>query len=283
MRAQMLPCGKRLHLQDGPIDLIIGADGKPLQTRAAYAAATERFAFILDELCGELGDLRRASGPEPQGQIARRMWRAVRPFSAERFITPMAAVAGAVAEEVLHAMVNAAPLQRAYVNNGGDIAFHLGPNAAIRIGLVDRPDRPSLFGAAVIAADHSIRGAATSGRGGRSFSLGIADAVTVLAATASEADAAATVIANDVDLPGHAAIKRVPASDMQPDSDLGRRAVTVTVDRLQENEIAEALARGAATAGELIKRGLISAAALHLQGATRCEGGIGHREQAANG
>lgn len=283
MRAQMLPCGKRLHLHDGPIDLIIGADGEPGHIRAAYASATERFASVLDELCGELSDLRRANRPEPQGVIARRMWRAVRPFSGERFITPMAAVAGAVAEEILNVMVQVAPMRRAYVNNGGDIAFHLAANTAIRIGLVDRPDRPSLFGAAVIAADDAVRGAATSGRGGRSFSLGIADAVTVLAATSSAADAAATIIANDVDLPGHAAIRRVPASQMQPDSDLGGLPVTVAVDRLQENEVAEALARGAATARELIEHGLISAAALHLQGTTRCEGTALNPEQAANG
>jgi uncharacterized protein len=281
MRAEML--GQRLHLQDGPIDLIIAADGEPRHTLAAYSAATRRFASVLDELCGELGDLRRANGSEPQGAIARRMWRAVRPFADERFVTPMAAVAGAVAEVILKAMVEAAPLQRAYVNNGGDIAFHLGANRAIRIGLVDRPERPSLFGAAVITADDAVRGAATSGRSGRSFSLGIADAVTALAESAAEADAAATIIANDVDLPRHAAIRRLSASQMQPDSDLGDIPVTVAVGRLRENECAEALARGAATARELIARGLIFAAALHLQGRTRCEGGNDCLERAANG
>jgi ApbE superfamily uncharacterized protein (UPF0280 family) len=58
------------------------------------------------------------------------------------------------------------------------------------------------------------------GKGGRSFSFGIADAVTVLAGSAAAADAAATVIANAVDLPGHGAITRRPASAIDPDSDL---------------------------------------------------------------
>ena len=53
------------------------------------------------------------------------MHAAVLPYAAEHFITPMAAVAGAVAEEVLGAMMRAAELERAYVNNGGDIALHL--------------------------------------------------------------------------------------------------------------------------------------------------------------
>ena len=53
------------------------------------------------------------------------MHAAVAPFAEESFITPMAAVAGAVADEILQAMRRAAPLARAYVNNGGDIALHL--------------------------------------------------------------------------------------------------------------------------------------------------------------
>ena len=84
----------------------------------------------------------------------------------------------------------------------------------------------------MIDADDPARGIATSGRHGRSFSLGIADAVTVLARTASQADAAATIIANAVDLPGHPAIVRCPANELQPDSDLGARLVTRDVGAL---------------------------------------------------
>ena len=91
---------------------------------------------------------------------------------------------------------------------------------------MDRPDTRGLMRTMVIDADDPSRGVATSGRHGRSFSLGIADAVTVLARTASQADAAATIIANAVDLPGHPAIVRCPACDLQPDSDLGARLVT---------------------------------------------------------
>ena len=88
-----------------------------------------------------------------------------------------------------------------------------------------------------VHADDPVRGIATSGRHGRSFSLGIADAVTVLAKTAAQADAAATVIANAVDLPGHPAILRRPACELQPDSDLGDRLVTRDVGALSEQEI----------------------------------------------
>ena len=120
----------------------------------------------------------------------------------------------------------------------------------------------------IIHADDPARGVATSGRHGRSFSLGIADAVTVLARTASQADAAATIIANAVDLPGHPAIVRCPAQDLQPDSDLGARLVTRDVGELSESEIEAALEAGAACARKLLAAGLIEGAALRLQGET---------------
>ncbi len=143
---------------------------------AAYAAATRRFSTILDELCEELPLLRsemRASSPLPCGQTAQRMDAAVRPYAENCFITRMAAVAGAVADEILAAMLAAAELDRAYVNNGGDIALHLAPGQSFAIGMVDRPDRPGLFGQARISAGDGIGGIATSGWRGRSFSLAL--------------------------------------------------------------------------------------------------------------
>ena len=272
MQARMLPDGRRLHLNDGPIDLIIGAEGDAEEVGRAYAAVHARFATALDELCAELPLLRMPVGGEPQGAVARRMWRATGPLARHAFITPMAAVAGSVAEEMLAAMVAAAPLARAFVNNGGDIALHLAPGQHYDIGLVDRPDRPSLFSTARISADDHVRGIATSGWRGRSFSLGIADAVTVLAERASLADAAATLIANAVNLPAHPAVTRVPAVDLQPDSDLGQRPVTRAVGNLHGNEIGTALDAGVAFANVLLDEGRITAAALHLAGETRTLG-----------
>jgi ApbE superfamily uncharacterized protein (UPF0280 family) len=263
--------GRRLHLQDGPIDLIVEACGNEANMRAAYDAAARRFDGLLDELCGELPMLRQAAHPGRcllQGVVARRMHAAVAPFAADHFITPMAAVAGAVAEEILRAMLDAAQLARAYVNNGGDIALHLGDGECFTVGLMDRPDAHGLMRTVIIDAADPTRGVATSGRHGRSFSLGIADAVTVLARTASQADAAATIIANAVDLPGHPAIVRCPAQDLQPDSDLGARLVTRDVGDLSADEIEDALEAGAVCARHLLAAGLIEGAALRLHGET---------------
>ena len=149
-----------------------------------------------------------------------------------------------------------------------DVSLHLADGEHFAVGLMDLPDRHSLMRTMIIRNDDPARGIATSGRHGRSFSLGIADAVTVLAQTASQADAAATIIANAVDLPGHPAIVRCPAHDLQPDSDLGARLVTRDVGELSHREIATALESGADSARKLLTSGLIEGAALRLHGDT---------------
>jgi ApbE superfamily uncharacterized protein (UPF0280 family) len=275
-QVRVLPDGRRLHLHDGPIDIVLQAFGAEDQVHRAHRTAVDRFAAVLDELSSELPLLReqvRFGGREPRGIIARRMFAAVMPYAEENFITPMAAVAGAVAEEILAAMTSSAALSRAYVNDGGDIALHIGSAERFVIGMVDRPDRPplagTLFGSMTLDSNQPVRGIATSGWRGRSFSLGIADAVTILAKTAAMADAAATIVANAVDLPGHPAISHIAACELSPDSDLGDRLVTTAVGELTSAEVRQALACGSACAERLIGSGWIDAAALHLQGTTR--------------
>ena len=270
-RGQALP-GGRLHLWHGPVDLVIGAEGPGRAT--ALAAAEARFATILEELVAELPLLRSpVSGRPPRGATARRMHAAVRAHRGV-FVTPMAAVAGAVADEVLAAMTGAGRLDRAYVNNGGDIAFNLAPGQSYTVAMraLDTADK----GRVTVGAGDGIGGIASSGQGGRSHSLGIADQVTVLAATAAAADTAATLIANAVDLPGHPAIRRDPASDLAPDSDLGDRPVVTDVGPLAPVEIDTALRAGVDTAEAMRARGLIRAAALMLRGRTHVTGAPTH-------
>ena len=372
--AALLPDG-RLHLQHGPIDCLCRAWGDSIEIQAAYNQAVRLFATILDDLCIELPLLRTPlPTPPPAGAIARAMHTACTPF-ADRFITPMAAVAGAVADAVLAAMVRGRDLPRAFVNNGGDIAFHLAPGTLLRCGLVsdiaiagrvtaglsscvmavhgldpgigpathdlrgrdtgpswvtgpspvmtqmgnpattengplswpppspswpgvsgppiaaragrgapdkpghdeqdsDRTGRITPDGTFLLTAEHSARGLATSGRackghGGRSFSLGIADSVTILARTAAQADAAATIIGNAVDLPGHPSIDRRPASQIDPASDLGDRLITFDVGPLSDAAIDAALDAGETMADTLLRDGLIEGAVLALRGHLR--------------
>lgn len=264
-----LPDG-RLHLQHGPIDLLIEAFGAPSEIEHAYEQATARFGDILPTLVGELAVLRRPVGeayPFLQGPVARRMAEAVWPHRAV-FITPMAAVAGSVADEVLQALVDGRVLEKAYVNNGGDIAMHLAPGHSLRAGIFAQ----ALDGTVTLAHEGPVRGVATSGRGGRSFSMGIADSATVLAVNAAAADAAATLIANAVNV-DHPAIERRPARDLDPDSDLRDLPVTVAVGALPREAIDEALDRGAAEARRLRLCGLIDSAAISLAGQWRLEAG----------
>jgi len=256
----------RLHLHHGPIDLIIRAEGVLHAVEAAEAAAWDVFPQLLPELVAELPRLRQAITPATRdftGPIAQRMLTACRPHAGQ-FITPMAAVAGAVADHLSAIMLAAAPLQRLHINNGGDIALHLAPGQHLTAGLVASLDDPILFGRITLTADMPVRGIATSGWPGRSFSLGIADAVTVLAADAARADAAATVIANAVTL-DDPAIERVPANSLSPDSDLGKIPVTVAVGPLPPAQIDQALASGAETAQALQRCGLIYGAVLVLR------------------
>ena len=272
--AQRVPLpGGRWHFQHGPIDIIIGATGERVALEAAHEQAWQRFQSILSELVAELPALRcRVQGPCPVvGVTARRMWSACRPYQSS-FITPMAAVAGAVAQEVLPAY-QVAGIQRAWVNNGGDIAVHLAAGRSLRVGLYANLKRfdveqlengISLDGQIDIHGASPVRGIATSGWRGRSFSLGIADSVTVLARTAAEADAAATVIANAVNVIEPCIIRR-PANDIKDNSDLGDLLVTVDVPLLRVEQADAALAAGLARALELRSRGLISSAFLVCQ------------------
>jgi len=268
--AARLPDG-RLHLQQGPINLVIGVAGDDRAVAMAWQAALAAFDGLLAGLVTELPALRSgdpADWADIHGPVAEAMVAAVDPLRPDAFITPMAAVAGAVADCIAGAIAEVPGVRRAHVNNGGDIALVLAPGEVMHLGVVPSLARAVPEARLAVHAGDGVRGVATSGWDGNSFSLGIADAVTVLARSAAEADAAATLIGNAVTL-DDAGIKRQPAREIDPDSDLGDRPVTVSVDRLPSVSVATALAAGAACAADLAQRGLIRAALIALQGQWR--------------
>ena len=277
MQAQRKPMdAQRWHFQHGPIDLVISADGDAAALASAHAAAWQRFEQVLPELVQELPLLRQAVSSKAtdcplKGPVARRMWQACRPYAMD-FITPMAAVAGSVAQEII-ACYQRPGIARAWVNNGGDIAMHLTPGQSLKVGLyadiarldvAQLQDQLLLDGQFSVEAAMPVRGVATSGWRGRSFSMGIADSVTVLARTAAQADAAATVIANAVNV-NDARVQRAPAASLKDDSDLGQRLVTTGVPPLPPALVLQALQAGLATARALQSEGLIDSALLVCQ------------------
>jgi ApbE superfamily uncharacterized protein (UPF0280 family) len=272
----------RLHLQHGPIDCIVEAIGERDEVDTAYAQVICRFEDILPTLVRELAILRTPVGaahPFVRGPVAQRMVSAVWPHR-EVFVTPMAAVAGAVADELLAALVRGRTLHKAYVNDGGDIALHLDGYAEFDVGIAGNPAMAMLDGGLKVSSASSVRGIATSGWRGRSQSLGIADAVTVLAASAAAADAAATLVANAVNV-DHPAIRRLPAHAVREDSDLGDLPVTVDVGALPPALVEAALDAGTHVAADLCNRGLVVDAYLSLNGMWRTARGTAlHRMHA---
>ena len=274
MPAQMalMPDGKRLHLHHGPIDLIIEAFGSSNEVSQSYKQAMEYFPGILPGLVSEIKDLKNPYNRDwkPKGPVSRRMQQACRSYEAI-FVTPLAAVAGAVAEQALEILMSNRILEKIYVNNGGDIAFHVEKGHVLTTGIVSDNDFPSINTKSELSYDMPVRGIATSGWKGRSQSMGIADSVTVMAANAAAADIAATMIANAV-ITDHPAVKQEPATFHDIDSDLGDRLVTVGVGRLDKRSIEKALDSGQAAAEKLELTGHITAAVLVLQNNIRVVG-----------
>ena len=269
-QAAILPCGKRLHLQHGPIDLIISVDH---DHDKAFKAAIVRFETVLEELASELPALRsplNASTARPNGEIANLMHEACLPYARDQFVTRMAAVAGSVADTILLTMRNAAKFQKAYVKNGGYIALYLEDGQKFVTSMQSHQGLD--LGRIDVRTGDGISGIATSGRHGRSHSLGIADSVTVLARTAAQADVAATLIANAVDIPNHPLVMRKPASELSPESDLGDKLVVIGCDKLSSEDQHIAIENGKAKAEVLLQQGLIKAAALFFQNEHRIIG-----------
>jgi len=248
----------RLFLNHGPIDIVLEAFGKdkPL----AYEKAKKYFSTLLNELVLDMDLLKKEVVPHRNfnNKISQSMQNATEKFYPD-FITPMAAVAGSVADNILNVLVKDTKLEKAYVNNGGDVSFYLTENQTVKSSLASIPNI-----IAEIDYKDKSRGIATSGWRGRSFSLGIADSVTVLADNAAMADAAATMIANSVNIKNHPLIIKKPAEEIYEDSDLKNLMVTVEVGDLKQSEIEDALRNGNEVGKTYLKNGLINSALIEL-------------------
>jgi uncharacterized protein len=219
----------------------------------------------------------RLERPAARGLVAQSMFQSCAPYGLldAIFVTPMAAVAGCVAQNIL-AFLKEPGIDKSWVNNGGDIAWYAPPHSprSFSVGIPELSQSASI----ILRPVDQCWGIATSGWRGRSQSFGIADSVTVIAPSAGSADVAATLIANQVSLrhlvTSHPEIVQKPANQMKDDSDLGDRLVTVSVGVLSGQEVSWALAGGEIFARLLISRGWISGAVLCLQGQFRVCGGF---------
>jgi len=240
---------ERLHLHYGPIDLLIDVDASSANVRQAHRAAQLAFDGVLESLVAELPLLKSPihhDAQAPKSCVGQRMWAACRPH-ADVYVTPMEAVAGAVADHIRVAITRAVPnVNRVWVNNGGYISLWLAKGQSTQIAVCGSTGNRAAR--MCLKACDGVGGVATSGWAGRSLSLGIADAVTVLATTAAQADVAATLIANAVQLSDQSAIAEwvtlKPANAMQNESDLGNQLVTTAVAPLSTTYLNDALHNG---------------------------------------
>lgn len=218
-----------------------------------------RIAFQALEDIG--AEYRRLQAPslelkiDPRSRVAAAMLQATRALH-EPDLTPMAAVAGSIADQVADWLAEQGA-EKAIVDNGGDIAIRLSPTSSARVGLQALPRQPEVNHTLLLDGRQTSWGVATSGLGGRSLTKGIASTVTVLAQTAAAADAAATAVANACTV-DDVRILQVPARSLDPTSDLGDDLVTMGLEPLENELWAQALEQGMAKAETYCMNGLLS-------------------------
>lgn len=179
-------------------------------------------------------------------------------------LTPMAAVAGSMADLVADYLVLKGAT-RAIVNNGGDIALRIEDDNPIRVGIASYIDAPSYDYVIQLDRRSAVRGIATSGLGGRSFTKGIAFAVVCLGADGGTADACATVVANNVYYP-HPGIKQMAAEKLDPSTDIAGQLVTVSVEGVDSGTYQKALRNGLDKARQFYQQDLLKGAILFVGG-----------------
>lgn len=266
----LLEAPGRVRVEYGPVSMVIRAEagGVPL-TEAAIKGA-EAAVANLDALARfqEVArrPITRVAESEAYPPVLRRMIDAARRTGAAD-VTPMVAVAGAMAELVGETVV-AAGAKTVIVNNGGDIALFLEPHRTIRVGVVADVSRKEVPLVIPVEGTAGIGGICTSGLGGRSFTKGVATAAVAIGSSAPVADACATLIANST-LVDDPAVEQVRAELLDPDTDIAGHLVTVRVGSLPPEAVARALAQGLEQGRRFINRGLLLGVVLVVQGQVR--------------
>ncbi len=268
------PAGVSVTAVWGPMHMVIKAeqDGRP-RIDAAREAAQTAFDCLARAAAWRRAFRRPALDftPPPDDPLAAAMVAAAAAVGAAD-LTPMSAVAGAIADAVADRLA-AMGMHRVVVDNGGDIAIRLADGESVRVGLRPAIDKPDIAWVLTLDGRTPSWGVATSGLGGRSFTRGIASAVTVVAERTAAADAAATAVANACDVEDANIIRR-PAEALDPDTDIAGLAVTVGVDRLRPAQQRRALARAEAKAESLCASELITGAIIALDGLSAMAGRI---------
>jgi hypothetical protein len=249
----------------GPMRLAIRAwqDNRPqialcrqaAEASFAYLEAVAKHRVVLSDFVRNIRDL-------PENGLAQRMIESVRAIG-DMDLTPMAAVAGTIADGVADWLFGRGPT-KVVVDNGGDIAIRLAAGETATVGIRPQINGSDISHIAYLDERRLSWGVTTSGRGGRSFTRGIASAVTVIAENASIADAAATAIANAC-IVAASNIVQIPAEQIDPNTDLKGVAVTIDVGPLSVDKKIQAVQTALSKADILCRQKCIVGALIALE------------------
>jgi ApbE superfamily uncharacterized protein (UPF0280 family) len=203
----------------------------------------------------------------PKHGPAHAMWAAAN-LVGDRDLTPMAAVAGAIADATAD-FLDELGATRVVVDNGGDVAIRLAQGDALSVGIRPDVNRNDVSHKVLVTAGMNVGGVCTSGLGGRSFTRGVASAATVFAKRAAVADAAASAIANATYVHSPAVVRR-RAGEIDPDTDIKTLEITESVGDLTESETSTALLQGVSRAECLVNAGVIAGACIAVKGRMSC-------------
>ena len=252
----------------GPVSMVITAsrngEGDTQLCRAAFPV----IAACLEDLRPSLEMLRRYPPQVELEQLAgagETMARAVL-RTGDPWLTPMAAVAGTVADAVADFLF-AQGAEKVTANNGGDIALRLAPGQSLGLGVLYDLERGGVDRVVHLTAEKGVGGVATSGLGGRSLTTGIASGVTVFSRRCAQADALATLLADRSCIDSPAVHTRL-AGELDPDSDIADLPVVVSVEPLSREEKERALEQVLREGEEQYRRGNLLACIATVQGVT---------------
>lgn len=252
----------------GPVSMVITAsrngEGDTQLCRAAFPV----IAACLEDLRPSLEMLRRYPPQVELEQLTgagETMARAVL-RTGDPWLTPMAAVAGTVADAVADFLF-AQGAEKVTANNGGDIALRLAPGQSLGLGVLYDLERGGVDRVVHLTAEKGVGGVATSGLGGRSLTTGIASGVTVFSRRCAQADALATLLADRSCIDSPAVHTRL-AGELDPDSDIAGLPVVVAVDPLGREEKERALDQVLREAEAQYRRGNLLACIATVQGVT---------------
>jgi len=259
-----------------PMRLVIAAWLGGIPQRELCIRAAEEAFLLLERIARQrrlLSRLYRAVPGDLEDFLAMKMIRSV--LAVDEALTPMAAVAGTIADGVA-AFLSRRGMTKVIVNNGGDVAIGTGPGVSVNVGI--RPDlaQSGIEDILTLGDERPSWGVATSGLEGRSLTQGVASAATIIAGSASLADAAATCVANASYVEDETAIRR-PAEELDEQTDIPGIAVTIQAGPFTEEKKDLAISGAMNKAEEFINKGLIFGAYIVVDGKVMMTDFVRHR------